>query len=128
MADSVATSERLILRHWRDGDFAEYQKHLNTPEVRAHLGGVDAPEKAAEKFARLNDQWGSNVFSFLAVERREDGRFLGACGFGEIKTQSAPGELRGSIEIGWQFRVDCWGNGYATEAAQRGTGAGVRAV
>ncbi|MXO60522.1 GNAT family N-acetyltransferase [Altererythrobacter salegens] len=118
MAETVVETERLILRRWRDSDLGEWLQHLNTPEVRAHLGGIDTPEKVAEKFARLKARWDEKGFSFLAVERRENGKFLGACGLGQIETECAPDELRGSVEIGWQFRADSWGQGYASEAAQ----------
>ncbi len=118
MSDTVLETERLVLRRWRDGDLDEWLRHLNTPAVRAHLGGVDTAEKVTEKFARQKSAWDVDGFSFLAVERRADGQFLGACGIGEIRTECAPPELRGSVEIGWQFRADCWGQGYATEAAQ----------
>jgi len=118
VADTVAGTERLILRRWRDADVELWLEHLNTPEVRRHLGPVDSPEKVAEKFVRLEASWAKNGYSFLAVERREDGLFLGACGIADMDSPAAPEEMRGAPEIGWQLRADCWGHGYATEAAR----------
>lgn len=117
MSDVVIETERLALRHWREDDLDLWLAHLNTPEVRAYLGGVETAEKVAEKFAKLERAWAEDGFSFLAVERREDGELLGTCGIARIDTECAPPELRGAIQIGWQLRADCWGQGYGTEAA-----------
>ena len=118
MSDTVVETERLVLRRWREGDLDQWIAHLNTPEVRAHLGGVVSPEKVAEKFARVERGWADDGFSFLAVDRCEDGEFLGTCGIARIKTECAPPELKGAVQIGWQLRSDWWGQGFATEAAE----------
>lgn len=111
-------TERLILRRFRENDLDPWLAHLNTPEVRAHLGGVVSPEEMAEKFARQKGAWSDDIGGWLAIERKSDGHFLGYCGFGPITTEAAPPDLRGTTEIGWTLRADCWGQGYATEAAR----------
>jgi len=111
-------TDRLILRRFRDDDLEPWLAHLNTPEVRAHLGGVVSEEEMAAKFARNSDSWNDANGGWLAIERRADGEFLGYCGFGPITTEAAPAKLRGTTEIGWTLRRDCWGQGYATEAAR----------
>jgi RimJ/RimL family protein N-acetyltransferase len=118
VADTVIETERLRLRRFRDDDLAAWLEHLNTPEVRAHLGGLVSADEAAEKFARQRDSWDEASGGWLAIERKSDKAFLGNCGFGPISTGHAPAELRGATEIGWQLRADCWGRGYATEAAR----------
>ncbi len=90
---------------------------MNTPEVRAHLGGVDTPEKCVQRFERQRDSWTDENGGWLAIARRADGELLGNCGFSPIDTEAAPEELRGASQIGWGLRADCWGRGYATEAA-----------
>lgn len=111
-------TDRLILRRFREADLDTWLTHLNTPEVRGHLGGVVSPEEMAEKFARQKDAWSDDTGGWLAIERKRDGEFLGYCGFGPITTEAAPEDLRGTTEIGWTLRADCWGQGYATEAAR----------
>ena len=118
MAETILETLRLVLRRWQEGDLEAWLTHLNTPQVRAYLGGVDTADKVAEKFAKLETGWDTEGFSFLAVDRRDDGAFVGTCGMARIKTECAPDPLRGAVQIGWQFRADCWGRGYATEAAQ----------
>ena len=110
-------TDRLILRRFREADLDPWLAHLNTPEVRGHLGGVVSPEEMAEKFARQKDAWSDDTGGWLAIERKRDGEFLGYCGFGPITTEAASEDLRGTTEIGWTLRADAWGHGYATEAA-----------
>lgn len=118
VADAVLETERLILRRFREDDLEAWLAHLNTSEVRAHLGGVVSDDEMAAKFARNKDSWDDGKGGWLAIERKADGEFLGYCGFGPITTEAAPPDLRGTTEIGWTLRADCWGQGYATEAAR----------
>lgn len=111
-------TERLVLRRWRDGDLELWLEHLNAPEVKAHLGGPQSPEAVAERFVKMKQSWAENGFSFLAVELRDDGLFLGTAGIGLIANEGAPDALRDAVQIGWQLRRDYWGRGYATEAAR----------
>ena len=52
-------------------------------------------------------------FSFWIVQRRGDGALLGFCGF----KRGTVDPILGEMEIGWRFREDAWGQGYAREAA-----------
>nr|WP_166177761.1 GNAT family N-acetyltransferase [Altererythrobacter segetis] len=117
MAEVILTTPRLNLRLWEERDLDNWLTHLNTPEVKAYLGGIETPDKVAEKFAKLNRDWHEDGYSFLAVEMREDAMFLGTCGIAAIATECAPDGLKGGIQVGWQLRADRWGHGYATEAA-----------
>jgi RimJ/RimL family protein N-acetyltransferase len=63
-------------------------------------------------------RWGSQHydtggFGIWAVVRKEDGLFLGDCG---ISVQ--PIDEGDVFEVGYHIRRDCWGRGYATEAAR----------
>jgi RimJ/RimL family protein N-acetyltransferase len=53
-------------------------------------------------------------FSFRAVVRKADGAIIGNCG---LKPLTIPWPEPTDIEIGWLLRQDCWGQGYAVEAA-----------
>lgn len=55
---------------------------------------------------------------FLLIARKDDGLLVGKCGLSRIETASAPKPLRGQMQIGWTLRADCWGQGYAGEAAR----------
>ena len=48
------------------------------------------------------------------MERKSDGRVIGFCG---VSRGPVP-PIEGLLEIGWRMADDCWGQGYAREAAQ----------
>ena len=108
-------TERLTLRNWREDDADQFHLHTNTPAVMRWLGGVKTREALREVSDRLTRWQEERGFTFWVVERREDGAFLGFCG---LKIADDPhGSIRGEYEIGWRFREDSWGRGYAKEAA-----------
>ena len=109
-------TERLIVRPWRDGDREEYLASCNTEAVTAHLGGPAKVEDIDAGIARIAKSQDEHGFSFWAVERKSDGRFLGYCG---LKLANLPGTpVEKDVEIGWRLREDAWGQGYASEAAE----------
>lgn len=105
---------RLTLREWRDEDRAVFAELCRSPAVMAHLGGPASGEQTEAAIARARASHDANGFCFWAVERREDGAFLGFCGLNIVVT-ACP--VEGEIEIGWRLREDVWGQGYAREAA-----------
>ena len=106
---------RLRLRNWREGDSESFHRLTNTPAVMRWLGGVKTEEALREVSDRLARWQEERGFTFWVVERKEDGAFLGFCG---LKIADDPnGPLKGMMEVGWRFREDSWGRGYAKEAA-----------
>lgn len=85
------------------------------PEVSYWLGATVSREAALAHPDRFEAHWDKHAFGFYAIERRADGRFLGAAGLMAISPSlpAAPG-----VEIGWRLAREAWGAGYASEAAQ----------
>jgi RimJ/RimL family protein N-acetyltransferase len=108
-------TERLRLRHWREGDDALLHEHCNTEAVMRWLGGVQTREFMSEVAARLAGWQDKYGHTFWVVERKEDGAFLGFCGL--KVADGANSTVTADIEIGWRLREDAWGQGYAREAA-----------
>jgi RimJ/RimL family protein N-acetyltransferase len=110
-------TERLILRNWREADIEPFVAHTNTEGVMRWLGGVKTPEQLVlvvrDRFIAWQESRG---FTFWVVERREDGAFVGFCGLKIADDIGSP--VEGNVEVGWRFRQDVWGQGYAREAAQ----------
>jgi len=115
MAEFRLETPRLVLRDWRDDDWAPFLAHTNTPAVMRWLGGVMDAAKTAQQLARLRGYAAEHGHTFWVVERRADGEVLGFCG---LKRSNQPGGPQGEFEIGWRLREDAWGQGYAREAAQ----------
>ncbi len=63
---------------------------------------------------RIEAQFDEHGFGAWAVERRQDGSFLGFTG---LTVQSFPAHFTPAVEVGWRLAASAWGNGYATEAA-----------
>jgi RimJ/RimL family protein N-acetyltransferase len=118
MAEIVAETERLVLRRELPGDLAVWLEHMNTPQVMDKVGGVQTAEKVAEGFARMAESAADGELPFVFVALKAEGTLIGKCGLGPIETETAPDALRGQVQIGWTLRADCWGHGYATEAAR----------
>ena len=109
-------TERLRLRNWREEDIPPFLRHLNTPGVMRWLGGVNADDLLAnvvrDRFMLWQEKWGH---TFWVAERKEDDAFLGFCGLKIANDRGSP--VEGNVEVGWRFREDVWGQGYAKEAA-----------
>lgn len=115
MADFRLDTARLTLRDWREEDWPEFFRATNTPAVMRWLGGVLDDDGMAKQRGRVEACHAANGHCFWMVERKADGALLGFCG---LKRADAPGStVTGAMEVGWRFREDAWGQGYAKEAA-----------
>lgn len=110
---------RLRLRPWRAADRAPFLAMSADPEVMAHLGGVADAAAVDASLARIAACQAAYGHCFWAVERRDDGAFLGFCG---LKVADPGTPIAGEVEIGWRLARDAWGRGYASEAAQAALG------
>jgi RimJ/RimL family protein N-acetyltransferase len=115
VADIITQTDRLILRDWRTEDRAIFLAHLNTPAVMRWLGGVQDDATYAAAFDRLYGYARDYGHTFWIVERKADGEVLGFCGLKRVNSEGA--KNLGDMEVGWRFREDAWGQGYAKEAA-----------
>ena len=108
-------TDRMVLRDWFEKDWPEFFRVTNTPSVMEWLGGFLDDNGREKQRARVEACRAANGFCFWAVERKADGALLGFCG---LKRADAPGSsVTGEMEVGWRFREDSWGQGYAKEAA-----------
>ena len=112
----MITTPRLILRSWQDSDRAPFNAMGRDPGVMQHLGPLQTGCETDAVIDRLSAVEAATGHTFWAIERSEDTQFLGFCGL-KIAPENIPG-IAGAIEIGWRLRSDCWGKGYAREAAQ----------
>ena len=64
---------------------------------------------------RIMSSWAEHGRGLWAVERANDGAFLGFTGLAS-PTWQAP--FTPAVEVGWRFVRAAWGHGYATEAAR----------
>ncbi|QFT76346.1 GNAT family N-acetyltransferase [Erythrobacter sp. THAF29] len=107
-------TDRLILRDWREKDWAPFWEGTNTPAVMRWLGGVADEATRLSAQARLMHYRRDFGHTFWVIERKEDGAILGFCGLKRCTDENGP---FGMMEAGWRLREDAWGKGYAKEAA-----------
>lgn len=84
----------------------------------ATLGPVLSREETAALIERVANAERDLGHTFWALERIEDSRLIGWCGV--IRGRDGP--VAGKAEIGWRLASDCWGHGYASEAARASIG------
>ena len=110
----MITTERLILRRWRDEDREPYAVMMTDPRVGDWLGGGFTRDDAFAQIDRFESQLAAVGVSYLAMERSSDGVFLGTAGVMPFCDNHllAPG-----FEVGWRLAHAAWGAGYASEAA-----------
>ena len=113
MADFRLETERLILRDWRADDLDDFHLLGADPKVMATLGPIMTREQSADLILELQRRAGRFGHTFWALERKSDGRTIGFTGLVRGKAE----QIAGDLEIGWRLAHDCWGKGYATEAA-----------
>jgi RimJ/RimL family protein N-acetyltransferase len=108
-------TERLILRGWRAADVQPFHAMCNDPEVMRYLGPLISRADAEAAGVRQNGFLASHGYCFWALERKEDGVFLGFCG---LKPGPEGTPIHNEVEIGWRLARAHWGKGYAREAAE----------
>ena len=113
MGEFRLETERLVLREWREADVAPFQRICSDPKVMMTLGPPLDLAATADLVARMQRRQTERGHCCWALERREDARLIGW--YGPIVSPAGP--IAGKVEIGWRLVSDCWGFGYATEAA-----------
>ena len=110
-------TSRLILREWRDEDLPPFHAICADPEVMATLGPVMSFSETAALIERVRAQQFEHGHTFWALERKDDARLIGWCGV----VRGNVGPVAGKAEVGWRLASDCWGWGFASEAARAST-------
>jgi RimJ/RimL family protein N-acetyltransferase len=115
------STERLLLREWRDDDRAPYAALNSDPDVMEHFPSTLTAQQSDEMVERIRAGW-SNGFGLWAVEvidtassaQQLTGQFIGFIGF---LAPSWTTSFTPCVEIGWRLAKHSWGRGYAPEGA-----------
>ena len=114
-------SERLLMRSFVvETDSESMLAVYGDPHVMRFIPGgaltdIGAVRSTLETHTRAQQTQG---FSSWAIVERKTGRVIGDAGFGIF-------EPTGDIELGYTLARNCWGRGYATEAAKACLAAGL---
>jgi RimJ/RimL family protein N-acetyltransferase len=114
MANSL-TTERLLLRRWRDSDRLPFQRLNADPSVMEFMPGYLAPDVSDKLIARIEEHFDRHGFGLFAAELLEENALIGFIGI-SVPPFEAP--FMPAVEIGWRLAFDFWGRGLATEGAR----------
>jgi len=110
------TTERLVLRAWRDADLAPFAALCADPRVMEHFPSLPSRAESDATVARIRRHFDAHGFGLWAVEAPGVADFLGFVGLIHVPFTAA---FTPAVEIGWRLAAAHWGSGYATEAARR---------
>ncbi|WP_027860828.1 GNAT family N-acetyltransferase [Marmoricola sp. URHB0036] len=114
MSAPALTTERLLLRRWRESDLAPFAELNADPEVMGHIRDPLSRAESDAFAARIEEHLENDDYGLWAVEVRATSAFVGFTGLA-LQTFEAP--FNPSVEVGWRLAREAWGHGYATEAA-----------
>lgn len=103
----IVETERLILRRYKESDLNDLYEYLSDPKVVEYE--PYRPQTMEE--VRGNLQWRISTEEMIAVERKADGKMIGNVYLGKRDFDA--------LEIGFVFRADCWGRGFAGESCKK---------
>ena len=108
-------TERLVLREFLERDRAPFAALNADARVMEHFPSALTREESDELVDRIGQRWAEDGLGLWAVERRDDGAFLGFTGLAPPRFEAV---FTPCVEVGWRLAAEAWGHGYATEAAR----------
>jgi len=105
-------TDRLILRTFKDGDWADLYPYYSDPECMKHTIQRTLTEgETWRSMASMIGHWQLRGYGPYAIEVKENGKVVGPVGMWYPNDWPEP-------EIKWGLVRTFWGNGYASEAAR----------
>ena len=113
------TTERLLLRRWRDTDREPFAGLNGDPQTLVYFPATLSRQESDALVDRIEARFETRGYGLWALEVKETGEFIGFTGLAPMP-EGVPGS--GGTEIGWRLVKRAWGHGYATEAARAALG------
>lgn len=115
MVPTIETA-RLRLRQFRESDLGAHAAMLGDAQIVRFLGETPlGREEAWRRMLAGAALWSLLGYGYWAIERKEDGAYLGLAGFADFKRDMQP-SIEGLPEMGWILAPQGQGKGYAAEA------------
>lgn len=110
----IISTKRLGLREWKDEDIQPFTLLNADTVVMQYFPSTLSKDQTLNMIGRIKKDFAKNGFGLYAVEIKESLEFIGFTGFSIPAFEAF---FTPCIEIGWRFKKEVWGNGFATEAA-----------
>ncbi|MGA2907889.1 MAG: GNAT family N-acetyltransferase [Terracidiphilus sp.] len=114
MRDAI-TTDRLLLRRWRDSDRLPFQAMNADPRVMEFMPSLLSPDESDALVDRAQAHFDRHGYGSFAAELIENHSFIGFIGL-SIPNFDAP--FMPAVEVGWRLAFEYWGHGLATEGAR----------
>ena len=101
----------VVIEPWTDADL-ELLRRINTPEMKAHLGGPETEEQVLARHGRYLRFPEAGQGCMFSVRLRESGEAVGSVGYAEKVWRGEP-----IFEMGWNVLPKFQGRGLAAQAA-----------
>jgi RimJ/RimL family protein N-acetyltransferase len=115
MPHPTLSTERLVLRPWRESDLAPFAALNADPRVMATLPKILDRAESDVLASRIMAGFEKRGFGLWAVEVPGITDFIGFVGLSVPHFQA---RFTPCVEIGWRLAFEHWGHGYATEGAR----------
>ena len=115
MNAATLTSERLILRPWRDEDLDPLFAINGDPESMRYFAATMSRVESDAWAARMRAHFAEHGWGFWVVVEAATGAFVGVVGLMSIPWQA---DFTPAVEIGWRIAPGFRRLGYAEEAAR----------
>jgi RimJ/RimL family protein N-acetyltransferase len=109
------TTERLLMRRWREADREPFAALNADPDVRRYFPSTLSREVSDADVDAYEELWEQNGVGLWALERLDTAGFIGFAGLHPMPADG-PGEAY--YEVGWRLAQHSWHHGFATEAAR----------
>ncbi len=109
-------SKRLGFRNWIEGDILQMAEINADAKVMAYFPSTKTTDETREFILRMQKQFLEKGFCYFAVDKLENGEFIGFIGLSE---QTYESDFTPCVDIGWRLKFSEWNTDFATEGAQR---------
>lgn len=109
------STERLIMREWRDSDLPSLYQMVSDPAVMEFFPSVLSETEALDFLKAIQDKMNQNGWGMWACELKSTQEVIGFVGLNIPKDDFY---FNPCVEIGWRLRKEFWHQGLAQEAAK----------
>jgi RimJ/RimL family protein N-acetyltransferase len=115
VTDFRISTERLVLRSWRDEDIGRFTDMVLAPQFSDYLSPIAGPAAARDWVMSKRSHFDRHGFGPWVVELAQTREFIGCIGLSVVPYQAS---FTPAVEIAWRVAEGFRRCGYATEAAR----------